>query len=111
MKMVKLLLMVFVLSLATGVRADNNGDGTVLLAPINPASAGAFDWVVSTIPNAQIEKGGTADKESLRSNSYMASIAKLFAEGYAIYSITKIDTSKQQTAGSSLFIVFVRPKK
>ncbi len=81
----------------------NNSE--VLLAPIDAARIGAFDWGVVVLSDPISDKSSSADRGSLKVN---LDLAKFFAEGYAIYSITKLDTANQ--ASPSLLLVLVRPK-
>ncbi|GEM_PF-5834489 len=95
------------IGLLLGATASFAQDHTqVLLAPIEANRIAAFDWGVVTLANPLTDKGGTADRGSLKVNT---DLAKFFQEGYAIYSITEIKSTSQATA--SLMFVLVRPKK
>ena len=80
-------------------------DSSVLLAPIDASRVGSYDWGV-VILNDPIPSGGsTADRGSLKVN---LDLAKFFQEGFAIYSITKLEKKDQATP--ALLLVLVRPK-
>ena len=102
--MIKRLLLIIFLSGALVHAATNNSE--VLLAPIDAKQVGSFDWGVVVLSDPIPKTGSSADRGSLKVN---LDLAKFFAEGYAIYSITKLDTADQATP--ALLLVLVRPKK
>ncbi len=102
--MIKRLLLIICPSGAS-VHAAANGS-EVLLAPIDAARIGSFDWGVVVLPDPIPDKGSSADRGSLKVN---LDLAKFFSEGFAIYSITKLENTNQAAPG--LLLVLVRPKK
>lgn len=101
----KALLIVVFLFGAICVRADQ-GDTAVLLTPIDASRAGSYDWGLVMLSEPSLTRGGTEDRGAIRVNVDMA---KFFQEGYAIYSITRIERKDQNTP--TLLVLLVRVKK
>jgi hypothetical protein len=78
----------------------------VLLAPLDAAKAGDFDWGVVVKAEPIRQTGGTADRGTLKVD---LDLAKFFQEGYAIYSITKLQSA--DPSSDTLMFVMIRPKK
>jgi hypothetical protein len=101
--MKKLLFLLTLVVATAGFAAENHTQ--VLLEPIDAARTNLFDWKVVVMRNAMIEGRSTSDIGDLRVN---LDLARLFRDGYAIYSITHLFPNAPSSP--SFMIVLVRPK-